>query len=153
MLNAGSIAPEFELASVEGTSHSLAALLADGPVVLAFYKVSCPVCQLTMPFLERLRGGALRLVAISQDDNKATAHFMNRFGLTMPTLFDREEDGYAASNAFGITHVPSIFVVEPDGKISLATNGFHKRDLEEIATRSGSMMFRQEDHVPEWKAG
>ena len=71
----------------------------------------------------------------------------------MPTLLDRERDGYPASNAFGISHVPSLFVVEPDGMISLASEGFIKRDLEAIGGRAGLEPFRPEDKIPEWKAG
>ena len=72
----------------------------------------------------------------------------------MPTLLDREEDGYPASNAFGISHVPSLFLVEPDGAISLASSGFvearsggHRRGA------PGSSRSMPEEKVPEWKAG
>ncbi len=71
----------------------------------------------------------------------------------MPTLLDRDHDGYPVSNAFGITHVPSLFLVEPDGTISLATAGFVKPDLEAFGKRSGVETFRPEEKVPEWKSG
>ncbi len=57
------------------------------------------------------------------------------------------------SNAFGITNVPSLFLVEPDGVISLASQGFVKRDLEALGKRAGVEVFRQGEKVPEWKAG
>ena len=41
----GVYAPDFSLATVRGDQVSLAELLKKGPVVLAFFKVSCPVCQ------------------------------------------------------------------------------------------------------------
>jgi hypothetical protein len=71
----------------------------------------------------------------------------------MPTLLDREEAGYPASNRFGITHVPSLFLVEPDGVISLASDGFVKKDLETIGKRAGVKPFGPDENVPEWKAG
>jgi peroxiredoxin len=92
-------------------------------------------------------------LAISQDDPNLTARFQKTFGLSLRTLFDREEDGYPVSNAFGITHVPALFLVEPDGTVSLAETGFRKSHLEQIGTRAGVAPFRQEDNVPEWKAG
>lgn len=157
MLSAGAKTPLFTLLDLKGSPHSLAEILENGPVLLALYKISCPVCQLTMPFIERISNGAspssLQVIAISQDDEGGTSRFRQKFGLTMATLLDREEDGYPVSNAFGIRHVPSLFLVERDRTISLASNGFNKRDLEEIAKRAGSEMFRPEDHVPEWKAG
>jgi peroxiredoxin len=141
MLSAGSKAP---LSSLPGLA---------GPVLLVFYKISCPVCQLTLPFLERIANGSLPVVAISQDDDAGTRRFQSKFGITMRSVFDREEEGYPASNAFGITHVPSLFLVEADGTISLTSEGFVKADLESIAQRAALPMFHANDSVPAWKAG
>ncbi len=146
-------APLFTLQRVDGASQSLAAMLQQGPVLLVFYKISCPVCQLTMPFVERMTAGSLPIVAISQDGEIATRRFQQTYGLTMTTLLDREEDGYAVSNAYGITHVPTLFVVEADGSISKAFNGFSKADLEAVAKRTGVELFGANDNVPAWKAG
>ena len=152
MLTLGSAAPRFTLHDLNGAPLSLAEILSRGPVLLALYKISCPVCQMTLPFLERIASGSLQIVAISQDDAPATRRFQAKFGV-LPTLLDREEDGYPVSNAFGITHVPSLFLVEPDGTISLAAEGFVRRDLETIGARAGVPPFRQDEAVPEWKAG
>jgi len=50
-LATGTKAPEFELKTLDGKKFSLRDELANGPVVLAFFKVSCPTCQYTFPFL------------------------------------------------------------------------------------------------------
>ena len=143
MLSSGSRAPQFTLDDLAGVSHSLAGILARGPVLLVLYKISCPVCQMTLPYLDRIASGALPIVAISQDDAAGTRRFQTRFGVSMPTLLDREEEGYPVSNAFGITHVPSLFMVEPDGVISLVSEGFVKSELESIGERAGVPPFRQ----------
>ncbi len=153
MLSAGAQAPSFDLTDLTGTRHSLTQILERGPALLALYKISCPTCQLTMPYLERLGKDSLQIIGISQDDERATHRFVKTLGLSMPTLLDPEEAGYPVSNAFGITHVPSLFLVETDRRISLATSGFHKHDLEAIAHRAQSRLFLPDDHVPEWKAG
>src|SRR5438046_2102029 len=44
-LAAGNPAPEFSLKSLDQKEYSLGALLERGPVVAAFFKISCPVCQ------------------------------------------------------------------------------------------------------------
>ena len=49
--------------------------------------------------------------------------------------------------------MPSLFLVETDGTISLAGSGFRKAELEALGARAGVQVFRQEDNVPEWKAG
>jgi peroxiredoxin len=129
-------------------------VLAGGPALLAFFKVSCPVCQFTFPFLERLAGsGSLRVFGVSQDDAKATGRFAKEFGVTFPMLLDQESAGYAASNAYGITTVPSLFLVEAGGAVAVSSEGFVKRDLEQLGRRAGVEVFRPDDYVPEWKAG
>jgi peroxiredoxin len=153
-LESGSRAPSFKLNGLDSGMQSLEEILAKGPVVLAFFKISCPVCQLAMPYLERLAGSSsLQVVAISQDDDSATRGFRQRFGITFPTLLDQSKEGYPVSNAYGISSVPSLFVVEKDGGIAASSTGFSKRDLESLGQRAGVQTFRPEDNVPEWKAG
>jgi peroxiredoxin len=150
----GAKAPLFRLAGVDGSPRTLDDILAGGPALLAFYKISCPVCQLTAPYLERLAANnALQVIGISQDDASATLGFMQRFGVTFPTLLDSSSEDYPASNAYGITSVPSLFLLERDGIITRCFNGFSKRDFEEIGARVGVSPFGPDDHVPEWKAG
>jgi peroxiredoxin len=153
MLKAGARAPDFTLSDMSGTKRSLADLLAGGPVLLALYKIGCPVCQMTFPYLERIAKGSLQVIGISQDDERGTARFQKNHNLTMPMLLDPEFEEFPVSNAFGITHVPSLFLVEPGGNISLTSEGFVKSDLESIGERAGVAPFGPNDHVPEWKAG
>jgi peroxiredoxin len=153
-LETGARAPAFQLQSLAGATVSLADILSKGPALLAFYKISCPVCQLTFPFLERLAAGSgIQIVGISQDDFGATTAFNQRFGVTFPTLMDQAKEGYPASNAFGITNVPTLFLVEPDGQIANTISGFSKRDMEALGARVGVRAFRADESVPEWKAG
>ncbi len=153
-LEAGSQAPSFKLKSVDGSTQSLEEILAKGPALLAFFKVGCPVCQLALPYLERLAGSSsLQIVAISQDDEAATQGFRQRFGITFPTLLDSSKEGYPASNAYGLSSVPSLFLVEKTGDIANASAGFAKRDFEGFGSRAGVRTFRPDENVPEWKAG
>jgi peroxiredoxin len=147
MLSPGSKAPPFSLNDPDGSPHSLADLLSRGPILVVLYKISCPTCQFTLPFLDRIKGSP-QIVAISQDDASGTRRFRTKYGLTMLTLLDRQEEGYPVSNAFGIAHVPSLFLVEADGTISHTAEGFVKADLEAIG-----VPFRADEAVPAWKAG
>jgi peroxiredoxin len=153
MLNKSDKAPAFTLPDLNGEPQALSAILDKGPALLALYKVSCPTCQLTLPFLERISKGSLQVVTVSQDDEADTRKFRQTYGLSLPALIDPKAAGYTVSNAFGVTHVPSLFLVEPDGTISYAGSGFRKAELEQIGARSGVAVFTQKDHVPEWKAG
>ncbi len=153
MLAPGDKAPAFLLENIAGGTQSLSGLLQQGPVLLAFFKVSCPVCQLALPFLDRIGKGSLPVVAISQDNESATRQFHKTYGISLPTLLDRSETRYPASNLFGIQHVPTMFLVEPDGMISTVVEGFRKADLESIGLRSGIVTFKATESVPAWKAG
>jgi len=154
MAAAGATAPAFQLTGLDGAQHSLAEILKRGPALVAFYKISCPICQLTAPYLERLAASeSLQVVGISQDDAGSTRGFNQRFGVTFPTLVDPSAEEYPTSNAYGISSVPSLFLVEPDGAISKSFNGFSKRDMQSLGERAGVAIFRAQEDVPEWKAG
>ena len=134
---AGNLAPNFSLKSLDGKEFSLSAALEKGPVLLAFFKVGCPVCQFTFPFLERLyqryKSPTLSIVGISQNGPEKTAAFNKEYGVTFPVLLDPEEKGYVVSNAYGLTMVPTILLVDTDGSALVSEMGFVKSDLESIA--------------------
>lgn len=154
---AGVQALDFTLPDVSGQQRSLKQWLKQGPVVLAFFKVSCPTCQYTFPFLERLHkqlGGPPWIVGISQDARRKTDGFNRDYGVSFPTLLDSEDDDYPVSNAYGITHVPSLFLIEPDGRIALTSVGFVKSDLEELARRLGPVtLFHRDERIEAFRAG
>jgi peroxiredoxin len=154
LLKPGARAPEFRLARLDGDESGLHDLIADGPALLAFFKISCPVCQLTLPFLDRIHTpGRLPVYAVSQNDEDDTRDFHRRFGIALPTLLDREENDFAASNAFGISTVPTMFLVERDGTISRVIEGWVKKDIESLGALAGVAPVRDSDNVPAWKAG
>jgi peroxiredoxin len=152
LLDVGGIAPEFSLWSVDGEIHSLSDALRQGRTLLVFFKIACPTCQLTLPFLDRLLGN-VQVIGVSQDDTASTKDFLDYFKISFPVLIDPSSNRYATSSAYRLTNVPSIFLVEPDRKISWALNGFHRAELEDLASRLGTAIFRQTDRVPAMKPG
>jgi peroxiredoxin len=159
---AGNQAPGFSLKGLDGKEYSLGTLLERGPVVAAFFKISCPVCQFTFPFLERLykRYGRddVTFLGVSQDDARSTKQFAAEYGVTFPMALDA--DGYPVSNAYGLTSVPTIFLVEPDGTVKVSSTGFDKKDLETIARElsergkiGSAALFRPDENVPANKPG
>ncbi len=156
-LTAGQRAPDFRLENLNGGQQALTELMPSGPVFLAFFKVSCPTCQFTLPFLERIhRGladGQARMFAVSQDTADATREFHREFGITMPTLLDSARQGYPASNAYGLSYVPSMFLIERDGTISWSLVGFNKKEIQALGGRLGVHPFHPGERVPESKSG
>jgi peroxiredoxin len=152
MSKAGMQAPAFALTNLEGVAKRSVDYLEQGPTLFVFYKASCPVCQLTLPFLERLgETAALRIVLISQDDAKTTVKFRQEFGLTLETLLDGR--GYPASKAYRIENVPTLFLVSPAGVVERSWTGFSKADMEELAAYAGQLMFRPNENVPLFQPG
>jgi peroxiredoxin len=154
MLTTGASAANFELPDIHGKVTSLDELLSRGPVLLAFFKSSCPICQLTLPFLERLYlESKTQVYGISQDVAVGTKNFAQAFHLTFPMLIDSRATRYKVSNAFGIAHVPSLFLVEKDRTISWSSESFSKKDLEDLGRKLNFGIFRADDRVPEFKPG
>jgi peroxiredoxin len=149
----GGTSPDFTLFTADGEARTRDQLLASGPVLLAVYKASCPTCQLTLPFLTRLEGGPIQVYAVSQDSPAIAERFAGEFDAPLPVLFDRAEDNYPASNAWGVTHVPTMFLIEPGGKVAWSSVGFFRRELQDLAARAGKEIFRAGESVPEAKSG
>jgi peroxiredoxin len=161
-IGVGSTAPDFSLPALDGKTHSLAELRQRGPVLLAFFKISCPVCQFTFPYLQRIAdrfaGKSVSVFGISQDDARDTREFNQEYGVKFPTLLDTK--GYPVSNAYGLTNVPTIFLVASDGKVKAECMGFDKAGLEKIVAEltqhdkiSVAPLFRPDEKVPAYKPG
>jgi len=159
---AGHSAPPFTLPGLNREQFSLAEALRKGPVVAAFFKISCPVCQFALPFLDRLHKayGSERVSfwGISQDDRRDTKDFCDEYGVTFPALLDGE--GYPVSNQYGLTNVPTVFLIAPDGAVKVSSIGFSKSDLETISSevaaylhRPAARVFLPDEVVPDYKPG
>ena len=162
-LSPGQIAPPFSLPRVDGKTFMLSEALAHGPVVAAFFKISCPVCQYAFPFLERIyqaygdRG--ITMVGISQNLKKDTGAFLKEYGVSFPVLLD-DTESYPVSNAYGLTNVPTVFWIAPDGKIEISSVGWVRQEIAEInektAQRSGIQLtpvFAAGEDVPAFRPG
>jgi peroxiredoxin len=162
-------APDFELYGVDGQSYRLADALDESPVVLAFYKSSCPTSQFTLPYLQKIYAHGvsaqksnndmgLKIWGVSQDDEVETLAFAERYGIGFDLIID--EHPYSVSAAYGLEFVPGIFVVEPDGTISMSYSGFHKSALNKIAGMSALssgcsplQLFERNDRIPDIRPG
>src|SRR5574337_728466 len=95
-LTPGKNAPAFELTGTDGKQYSLNGALKRGPVLLTFFKVNCPTCQYTFPFLDRLHrqlgAQGAQVWGIAQDDARDSQRFGKEYGVTFPILLD--EDNY-----------------------------------------------------------
>lgn len=149
----GPTAPDFTLYTADGAERTRDEILSAGPALFAVYKASCPTCQLTLPLLTRLAGGPFQVFAVSQDSPEIAARFAKEFDAPLPVLFDRAEDHYPASNAWGVTNVPTMFLLEPGAKVRWSSVGFFKRDLEHLAKMAQMEIFKPGEVFPDAKPG
>jgi peroxiredoxin len=156
----GNKAPAFTLPLVGGGEFSLKDALKEGPVVVAFFKISCPVCQWAFPLYDRLaqrlKEVGVRMIGVSQDDRESTLDFMRRFGVNFPVALDGR--GYIVSNAYGLTNVPTIFEIQQDGTIASSSVSWARAEVEAIykkyaAAQNAAPLFDRKEQISEFRAG
>jgi peroxiredoxin len=159
----GKTAPDFTLPTFDGKQFSLSEALSRGPVVAAFFKISCPTCQYALPFLQRIYEShgnkAFTMVGISQNEKKDTGAFLKEYEITFPVLLD-DTSSYPVSNAYGLTNVPTTFWIAPDGEIQISSVGWIKKEMEEFNQRaaeasSGAVrpLFHPDERIADFRAG
>ena len=163
-LEAGVQAPEIELQDLEGRKFSLKEARQRGPVVAAFFKVSCPVCQFALPYLDRIfrsysSSGKFTFVGVSQDNAKDSNAFNRQFGVSFPVLLD-PAGKYPVSSDYRLTNVPTVFLISPKGEIEFSSVSWSKADVEQLGRRLANAsdmqvepIFRPGEKVPEYKPG
>jgi len=153
-LSAGVRAPGFTAPTVQGKQVSLDEARQKGPVVLAFFKVTCPVCQYAFPFFERLyrahQSADVTILGISQNNLRDTRDFVREYGVTFPVALD-DPKRYEVSNAYGLTNVPTLFYIAPDGEIEVSSVGWSKADLETVNQKLAE--HRRQTPAPLWRQG
>ncbi len=93
----GDVAPDFTLQDANGRPVSLAALRAQGPVVLVFFRGAwCPFCTLTLRAMERARPAieatGARVVAVAPQARPGLAVLAELQNLHFPLLTDAGND-------------------------------------------------------------
>ncbi|MGZ4899394.1 MAG: peroxiredoxin family protein [Candidatus Angelobacter sp.] len=163
-LGAGVLAPEIELHYLDGRKFSLKEERRKGPVVAVFFKVSCPVCHMALPYLDRIfkayaKTGTFTFVGVSQDNAADTKAFNRQFNISFPVVLD-PAGKYPASNAYKLTNVPTTFLISPEGEIDFATVSWSKADVDQLNRRLASVsnvaaaqIFQPGENVSEFKPG
>ena len=148
MLEAGSQAPPFTLAGTDGREYRLPRDLRGGPALLFFMKTTCGTCDLTVPYVNRLRNcypAGWELWAIAQDPPAAAAAYAARHGMTYPVLIDAPH--YTVSRLYDPPATPTLFLLAPDGRVQYTTHGFAKDDLNEISRRLAGYVSAQPQEI------
>jgi peroxiredoxin len=132
------VAPNFTLKNLDREEVSLSQFRGKY-VLVNFWATWCGPCKVEMPSLEvlyqRFKNKNFALLAISNDMFGSTIvkPFVKANNLNFPILLDQR---LKASNAFGVTSLPTTFMIDPEGKIIGALFG-----AEDWATPSNILYF------------
>ena len=113
-LKAGDMAPPFVLKDPGGKSVSASELLAQGPLVVSFYRgVWCPYCNMELQALQEalpaFRELGANLVAISPQNAVNSRKSVRNNGLEFPILSD---PGNETAAAFGLRYALPGYLIE-----------------------------------------
>jgi cytochrome c biogenesis protein CcmG/thiol:disulfide interchange protein DsbE len=124
--SAGTLAPGFQAATLEGDTVSLASLRG-APVLLNLWATWCHPCRKETPFLqdvhERYAPRGLQVVGVTTDTRAAVADvhaFVEEFGVTYRVLHDPDGRSLDLFSAIGL---PATYLIGADGVILWAKVG------------------------------
>ena len=128
----GRPAPDFTLDQAYGGRVDLSAYHGRS-VLLVFWTTSCGICRHELPLLDRLntefRARGVEILAVNIRDLDGAREFMSGRHLRLTNLID--PDGTTAER-YGVSGVPKLVLVGPDGKIRRSAAGWQdERTLRE----------------------
>lgn len=120
-LQAGDVAP-----SIEGVAFG------DGPRGLFFYKVTCPTCQLAAPVMQGFEHAFPGLVVgIGQDPLWKLERFTEEHDMGIASIEDPPP--YVISDAYAIESVPTLFLVDDDGRVADSVGAWDRDGFNRVA--------------------
>ena len=133
LVKAGTVAPDFKMKTMDGKTFRLSSLRGR-TVVLDFWASWCPDCRKDAPEVVRMAKEygplGVEFVGVSMDtDVEAWRKGCEQLGITFTQISElkkfRETD---ISKAYGVKWIPSMVVIDPEGRVALSTVLSYKVD-------------------------
>lgn len=133
LVKPGTVAPDFKMKTLEGKTFELSQLRGK-TVVLDFWASWCPDCRKDAPEVVRMykeyAPQGVEFVGVSMDtDVEAWRKGCEQFGVTYTQVSElkkfKETD---IAKAYGVKWIPSMVVIDKDGKVVLSTVLTYKVD-------------------------
>ena len=127
----GSLAPDFELPTLEGKNIKLSGLRGKA-VLLNFWATYCGPCKIEMPWFVELQNQygpqGFQIIGVAMDDasTEDIAKFAKELGVNYPILLGKEEVGQSYG---GVSVLPTTFFVDRDGKVIAREFGLQSRSV------------------------
>ena len=127
----GEMAPEFTL-PVLGGNDTVSLSDSRGKVrYIDFWASWCPPCRVSIPLIvalqEELGGESFEVLAINIDERVEDAlRFSEGYAMNYVNLSDPEGE---VAETYDLRTVPMSYVVDPEGRVTLAHAGFRRGDM------------------------
>ena len=119
--------------------------------LLVVLQTDCPTCRLIAPYLNRLVAGGAPLGGLSQDAAAATEGFARQMEIVFPLELDVD---CKRSIELGVVTVPTLFLLDDEGRVARQEPGFDKTVLNELAAVFGiAPVASAQDGAPAMKPG
>ena len=106
---------------MDGTTFSVADF-SEKPMMLHFWATWCPICELGNGNIQSISEDYNVISVASWSENKANVEkYMRENQITFPVILDN--DGELA-NKFGLSGVPTSFIIGPKGNIKFVESGY-----------------------------
>ena len=133
LIQPGNIAPDFKMKTLDGKTFRLSQLKGK-TVVLDFWASWCPDCRKDAPEVVRMyneyHADDVEFVGVSMDtDIEAWRKACQKYGITFPQVSELKKfKETAIAKTYGVNWIPSMIVINKEGKVALSTVLTYKVD-------------------------
>jgi thiol-disulfide isomerase/thioredoxin len=130
-IRVGDCAPDWSQHDLAGHVHSTVDYRGK-VVLLDFWATWCAPCMIVSPQLQKLHDKyadrGLVILAVHYDDQGEPKRYMRDNGYTFTVI----DDGLDIAKRYGVSKIPTIIVVDPEGRVAHRQTGFAVGDEEKL---------------------
>jgi peroxiredoxin len=140
-LENGTVAPTFSAADLDGNTLDLTQALAAAPAIVCFAHPTIFASRLVVGYLRRMKEFAptvpVWIISLGSpaDTLKYARPNENTVYLDMPVVVD----DCTVAKQYGVTHLPTTYLIGQDGRIIRGYTGFNKPFLNTVAIEAATL--------------
>ena len=120
----GSMAPDFELETIDGEKTKLSDHQGE-TLLVNFWATWCPPCRKEIPDLQKLYDNKdVEILAVNMTDTEESESqvkdFVKEYDMTFPVLMDKESD---VGMTYQIPAYPTTYIIDEEGRIQFVAMG------------------------------
>lgn len=147
------VAPDFELFDIDDNLLSLDSLVARGPVLIAFWSLSCKMCikelDAMRPFFDEMDSLNVTVLAVSQDKARSVPKvkpFVSSHNWNYVVALDSEN---MMRDLYHVQAMPTSFIIDQNKDIVFTHQGYKPGDEELIVNTIRGLFSETEGCSPE----